>query len=86
MRIGSRWRAGEAPPAGLPAAFVAAIGTAEVPDGWWTLTWLEGRPIAEHDSGERLALGPDGAVRSGPDAGIDPALDPSLDDEDDWLA
>lgn len=81
MRIGSRWRVGETPPAGLPEAFLAAVDAASVADGWWTLTWLEGRPVAEHEDGTRLALGADGEVRSGADDGAEPELD-----DDDWLA
>ena len=82
MRIGSRWRAGEPMPAGLPTAFAAALAEAETPEGWWTITWLEGRPVAERESGARLALGPDGEVRGGDDATLDPAL---ADEDDDWL-
>lgn len=67
MQIGGRWPVGGTPPRGLPESFVAAIAEAEAAlppadrDGSWTLTWLEGSPIAEHDAGARVTMG-------GPDA------------------
>lgn len=57
MRLGTRWAFGSVPPASVPAALherIAAAETAFVGDGTnrhWTLTWLEGRPIAELDDG-----------------------------------
>lgn len=68
MQLGTRWAAGSAPPASVPAALRPAIAEAEalsvaggtlslqtgalnVLRGTWTLTWLEGRPIAELDTG-----------------------------------
>ncbi|MGO2111328.1 MAG: hypothetical protein ACTH31_06920 [Pseudoclavibacter sp.] len=62
MQIGGRWNFGGTPPRGLPADFVAAVARAEaaIPDadrgGAWTLTWLEGRPVAELDSGLRVTV------------------------------
>ncbi|BDZ46554.1 hypothetical protein [Naasia aerilata] len=56
--LGTRWRFGEAPPPRLPAAAAEAVRRAEAellaggsaPDAAsWTLTWLEGRPVAELD-------------------------------------
>lgn len=75
MRIGSRWRAGTPAPAGLPPAFVSHLEDAAVPEGFWTLTWLEGRPVAEHENGTRIVVRADGSI--GPDAD---------DDDDDWLS
>jgi hypothetical protein len=61
MQLGTRWALGAEPPARLPDAVVAAIRTVEqeaAPAGsqgsdasarYWTLTWLEGRPIVELD-------------------------------------
>ncbi len=56
--LGTRWRFGSPPPARLPEAAAAAVASAEAelretaPDASsasWTLTWLEGRPVAELD-------------------------------------
>ena len=61
MQVGGRWPVGGTPPRGLPASFVAALAAAEVDAseaerrGSWTLTWLEGRPVAELDSGRRVS-------------------------------
>ncbi len=66
MQLGTRWNFGDEPPARLPAVMVAAIadvegeleaGAAEGvdPSSWrWTLTWLEGRAVAELDDGTVL--------------------------------
>ncbi|UOE45158.1 hypothetical protein [Agromyces larvae] len=56
MQLGTRWSFGAEPPASVPAAIRPAISAAEArrTDGagrTWTLTWLEGRPIAELDDG-----------------------------------
>lgn len=65
MQLGTRWDVGGEPPARVPEALRAAIGDveAELADvdtsGWrWTLTWLEGRPIAELDDGTTLRHDP----------------------------
>jgi hypothetical protein len=56
--LGTRWRFGTPPPPRLPEAAAAAVGRAEAElregdpapvDASWTLTWLEGRPVAELD-------------------------------------
>ncbi|WP_210480994.1 hypothetical protein [Naasia sp. SYSU D00948] len=56
--LGTRWRFGSTPPARLPEAAAVAVARAEdelrdaAPDvvaASWTLTWLEGRPVAELD-------------------------------------
>lgn len=60
MQIGGRWPFGATPPRGLPADFIDALTTAEAEappeqrSGSWTLTWLEGRPVAELDGGLRI--------------------------------
>ncbi len=68
MRLGTRWAAGDPPPASVPAALhpqIAAVERATPPDDlgqprpWWTLTWLEGRPVAELETGVVVTL--DGA-------------------------
>ncbi|GAA3770334.1 hypothetical protein GCM10022240_23270 [Microbacterium kribbense] len=58
MQLGTRWAAGAEPPARLSPEFVAQIRAVEAdlpPDeegiARWTLTWLEGRPVAELDTG-----------------------------------
>jgi hypothetical protein len=67
MQLGTRWNLGGEPPAALPEAVVAAIREVEAEvgerEGWrWTLTWLEGRPVAELDDGTLVRLGHDGVV------------------------
>ncbi len=55
--LGTRWRFGSPPPARLPEAAAAAVRRAEdelreapeAASASWTLTWLEGRPVAELD-------------------------------------
>lgn len=53
MQLGTRWAAGLDAPASVPAALLPAIAEVEATGltGMWTLTWLEGRPIAELDAG-----------------------------------
>lgn len=56
MQLGTRWNLGDEPPARIPAPMADAIRAVETQvgprDGWrWTLTWLEGRPVAELDDG-----------------------------------
>lgn len=67
MQIGTRWPVGGRAPAGLPERFVNAVVGAErdhaLTSGVWTLTWLEGRPVAEHPAEIRVSLGVDGAIR-----------------------
>lgn len=53
MQLGTRWATGSEPPASVPAALRPAIAEVESQGrtGHWTLTWLEGRAIAELDAG-----------------------------------
>lgn len=67
MQLGTRWDAGGTPPGRLPDDFLQAIAAAEKalaplpnPVPRWTLTWLEGQPIAELDDGTTVRRGPDG--------------------------
>ncbi|PPF44154.1 hypothetical protein C5B85_10940 [Pseudoclavibacter sp. AY1F1] len=73
MQIGERWRGGSRPPSSLEKhpQFVAACADQEqtvastvddLSKLWWTLTWLEGRPVAELEHGPRVALRADGSV------------------------
>lgn len=63
MRLGTRWSFGDEPPASVPAELrpLIAVAEARATDGagrHWTLTWLEGRPIAELDDGTIVTTGP----------------------------
>lgn len=56
MQLGTRWAMGSEPPASVPAALRPSITEVEAKlagsgGGHWTLTWLEGRAIAELDAG-----------------------------------
>lgn len=69
MQLGTRWNVGATPPARLPPAVTTAIAGVESrlagldTSAWrWTLTWLEGRPVAELDDGTTIRVGHDGAV------------------------
>lgn len=68
MQLGTRWAAGADAPASVPAALLPAI--AEVDSrglsGHWTLTWLEGRPIAELDAGWEVLISATGEVIARP--------------------
>lgn len=71
MQLGTRWRARTTPPAGVPVALrdeIAAVEETLSPGAApsWTLTWLEGRPIAELDTGIEVVQLPDGSVVSRP--------------------
>jgi hypothetical protein len=69
VQLGTRWSVGATPPPRLSAEMVAVIGDVETElDGtdttqWrWTLTWLEGHPIAELDDGTIVREGLDGSI------------------------
>lgn len=71
MQLGTRWTSGDAAPAAVPAALRDAITEVDEtmpvdllgqPRPRWTLTWLEGRPIAELDTGVVVELGADGTA------------------------
>lgn len=68
MQLGTRWAAGSAPPASVPAALRPGIAEVEAggAGGHWTLTWLEGRPIAELDAGWEVLLTASGGVIARP--------------------
>ena len=53
MQLGTRWSTGAEPPASVPVLLRPAIADVEGRGltGHWTLTWLEGRAIAELDAG-----------------------------------
>lgn len=67
MRLGTRWSFGTTPTATLPTPLLLSIQEAEqsiidagitAGDWGWTLTWLEGAPIAELDNGLTLRYEP----------------------------
>lgn len=66
MKLGTRWGFGSAPPTAVPIGIHAAISEAEAAAGpagegsSWTLTWLEGRPIATLDDGTTVTI--DGGI------------------------
>ena len=69
MQLGTRWTAGEEPPASVPKALRLQIAAVEgvlptdqlgQPAPRWTLTWLEGKPIAELETGVIVSLDDDG--------------------------
>ncbi|WP_040165375.1 hypothetical protein [Microbacterium gorillae] len=68
MQLGTRWAAAVQPPATVPAQLHEAIAaaSADAPDAHWTLTWLEGRPIAELDTGIEVTELVDGTVVTRP--------------------
>lgn len=68
MQLGTRWTSGDPTPAAVPEALARGIRSVDEaapadelgqPRPRWTLTWLEGRPIAELDTGVIVTL--DGA-------------------------
>lgn len=68
MQLGTRWATGSAAPASVPAALRPAIAETEARGvtGMWTLTWLEGRPIAELDAGWEVLVTASGEVIARP--------------------
>ncbi|MFH8250007.1 hypothetical protein ACH3VR_06540 [Microbacterium sp. B2969] len=71
MQLGTRWTSGDEPPKAVPAALAVGIHQVDEatpadelgqPRPRWTLTWLEGRPIAELDTGVIVTLDAEGAV------------------------
>jgi hypothetical protein len=69
MQLGTRWTAGDTAPAAVPEALAQGIRQVDTampadelgqPRPRWTLTWLEGRPIAELDTGVIVTLDADG--------------------------
>ena len=69
MQLGTRWTSGDEPPAAVPEVLRSGIRAVDdatpgdelgQPRPRWTLTWLEGRPIAELDTGVIVSLDADG--------------------------
>ncbi|MFV0373146.1 hypothetical protein [Microbacterium sp.] len=73
MQLGTRWTSGAEIPAAVPPALheqIRAIDevVAADPRPRWTLTFLEGRPIAELDNGVIVEQTPSGEVTVSDDA------------------
>ncbi len=68
MQLGTRWATGSEAPASVPAALRPAIAEVESRGvtGHWTLTWLEGRAIAELDAGWEVLQSATGDVIARP--------------------
>ncbi|MFD2674851.1 hypothetical protein [Gulosibacter bifidus] len=85
MQIGTRWPFGTPAPQSLPAAVRDALLQVERETSapqWWTLTWLEGRPVVTADSGISVTVDASGTVRTA----STPQLPGDDDDDDGWLA
>jgi len=81
MQLGTRWTSGDEPPKAVPDALRRGIRSVDdtipadqlgQPRPRWTLTWLEGKPIAELDTGVIVSLDAEGepVVRHDPDDGF----------------
>lgn len=75
MQLGTRWATGTEAPASVPASLRPAIAEVEAKlfgslslskGGHWTLTWLEGRAIAELDAGWEVLQSPSGEIIARP--------------------
>ncbi|MEW1833487.1 hypothetical protein [Microbacterium sp. NPDC079995] len=71
MQLGTRWTSGEQPPTAVPEILreqIAAVDAAVDQDPLgqprprWTLTWLEGRPVAELETGVVVHVDREGEV------------------------
>lgn len=89
MQLGTRWPAGATPPLSLPDSLRTAIANVEsaMPTQenngnalYWTLTWLENRPICRFDTGITLAVDREGNIMQEDGSGS-----ASANDVDDWL-
>ncbi|EZP29577.1 hypothetical protein [Microbacterium oleivorans] len=71
MQLGTRWTSGDQPPAAVPEILREQIAAVDAsvdqdplgqPRPRWTLTWLEGRPVAELDTGVVVRVDREGEV------------------------
>lgn len=69
MQLGTRWTSGDEAPRAVPAALRRGVESVDAtipsdplgqPRPRWTLTWLEGKPIAELDTGVIVTLDENG--------------------------
>ena len=73
MRLGTRWTSGDPVPRTVPDVLHAEIARVDAsvvapggaPRPAWTLTWLEGRPVAELATGVVVSQSADGGVTVG---------------------
>jgi hypothetical protein len=81
MQLGTRWTSGDEPPQAVPASLRTGIEAVDAtipsdqfgqPRPRWTLTWLEGKPIAELDTGIIVSLDENGiaVARNDPEDGF----------------
>jgi len=81
MQLGTRWTSGDEPPKGVPEALARGVRSVDAsipgdelgqPRPRWTLTWLEGKPIAELDTGVIVTLDENGepVAQNDPEAGF----------------
>lgn len=96
MQLGTRWQVGTPPPSRLPEPVRAEIHAVEAQisvEGrqahslYWTLTWLENRPICRCDAGITVLLDArDAVVRrlDSDSAGMDSTF--TAGENEDWLA
>jgi hypothetical protein len=81
MQLGTRWTSGDEPPKAVPEALHREIASVDAtipadlygqPRPRWTLTWLEGKPIAELDTGVIVSLDENGVAvaRNDPEDGF----------------
>lgn len=81
MQLGTRWTSGDEPPTSVPQELRGEIASVDAtipadlfgqPRPRWTLTWLEGKPIAELDTGIIVSLDEDGVAfaRNDPEDGF----------------
>lgn len=81
MQLGTRWTSGDEPPRAVPASLRPQIEAVDAtipadlygqPRPRWTLTWLEGKPIAELDTGIIVSLDGNGnaVTRNDPEDGF----------------
>jgi hypothetical protein len=69
VQLGTRWSVGAEPPSRLSTGMIDAIRSVEAEREqfdtslWrWTLTWLEGHPVAELEDGTIVREDHDGSV------------------------
>ena len=92
MQLGTRWQSGSTPPSVLPDSLRAAIANVERDTQtqenngnalYWTLTWLENRPICRFDTGITLRVDAHGRVVKAEDSVDGDAI---TQDDDSWLS
>lgn len=71
MQLGTRWTSGDQPPSAVPEILREQIAAVDVtidqdplgqPRPRWTLTWLEGRPVAELETGVIVRVDREGEI------------------------